>query len=92
MVPLHYLPKKFKCNFLVLIPKKGGVEELKDFRSINLVRVLCKFFAEVLDVVLITNETINLRLKSSNNGVICKIDIEKTYNHKLGFLNLDVDS
>ncbi|RVW17754.1 Transposon TX1 uncharacterized 149 kDa protein [Vitis vinifera] len=34
--------------FLVLIPKKGGTEELKDFRSINLVGSLYKLLAKVL--------------------------------------------
>ena len=35
----------------------------------------------MLDVVLIANETIDLMLKSNNFGVLCKLDIEKAYDH-----------
>ena len=34
--------------FLVLVPKKGGVEDLKDFRLISLVGSLYKLLAKVL--------------------------------------------
>lgn len=35
---------------------------------------------QILDVVLITNGAINSRIKSSNNKIIYKLDIEKVYN------------
>ena len=35
-------------SFMVLIPKKGGVEDLKDFRPTSLVGSLYKLLAEVL--------------------------------------------
>ena len=35
--------------FLVLLPKKGGIEDLKNFRLISLVRGLYKVLAKVLD-------------------------------------------
>ena len=40
--------RSLNSTFLVLIPKKGGAEELKDFRPINLVGGLYKLFAKVL--------------------------------------------
>ena len=47
-----YEHKKFVMNlnttFLVLIPKKGDAEDLKDFRSIRLVGGLYKLLAKVL--------------------------------------------
>ena len=40
--------RSLNSTFLVLIPKKGGVEDLKDFKQISLVGSLYKLFAEVL--------------------------------------------
>ena len=40
--------KSINASFLVLIPKKGGVEDLKDFRPISLVGNLYKLLAKVL--------------------------------------------
>lgn len=36
---------------------------------------------QILDAVLISNETIDSMLKSNNFGVLCKFDIEKAYDH-----------
>ena len=36
------------ATFLVLIPKKGGAKDFRDFRSINLVDNLYKLLAKVL--------------------------------------------
>ena len=38
--------KSLNATFLVLFPKKGGVEDLKGFRSISLVVGLFKLFAQ----------------------------------------------
>ena len=40
--------KSLNTTFLVLIPKKGGVEDLGDFRPINLLGGLYKLLAKVL--------------------------------------------
>ncbi|RVW44823.1 hypothetical protein CK203_087100 [Vitis vinifera] len=40
--------KNLNATFLVLVPKKGGVEELKDFKPINLVDSIYKLLAKVL--------------------------------------------
>ena len=91
----------------MLIPKKGGAEDLKDFRSISLVGGLYKWLAKVLankmkgvlakvistsqnafvegwqvmDAVLIVNEAIDSILKSNKGVILCKLDIEKAYDH-----------
>ena len=36
---------------------------------------------QILDVVLIVNEAIDLMLKRNENGLLCKLDIEKAYDH-----------
>ena len=40
--------RSLNSTFLVLIPKKGGAEELKDFRPISLVGSLYKLLAKVV--------------------------------------------
>lgn len=45
--------KNLNITLLVLIPKKGGVEDLKDFRPISLVGALYKLLAKVYVLLLI---------------------------------------
>ena len=40
--------KSLNATFLVLVPKKGVVEDMKDFRPISLVGSLYKLLAKVL--------------------------------------------
>ena len=106
----HYLGmfvRSLNIIFLVLIPKIKGVEDLKDFRSINLVGSLYKLIVKVLanrlkrvmsglvnkarnafvggkqilDASLIANEVIDSMRKRKEKGILCKLDIEKAYDH-----------
>ena len=36
---------------------------------------------QILDAMLIANEVMDSRLKSNEGGVLCKLDIEKVYDH-----------
>ena len=55
---------------------------------------------QILDAILIANEVVDSRLKSNEGSVLCKLDIEKTYDHvnwkflfavlrKMGFGEMD---
>ena len=40
--------RSLDTTFLVLLPKKGGTDDFRDYRPINLVGGLCKLLAKVL--------------------------------------------
>ena len=99
--------KSLNTTFLVLIPKKGGDEDLGDFRPISLLGGLYKLLAKVLairlkkvlgkvvsedqnefvkgrqilDASLIANEVVDFWQKRKEQGLICKLDIEKSYDN-----------
>ena len=99
--------RSLNSMFLVLVPKKGGADDLRDYRPISLVGGLYKLLAKVLtnrlkkvvskmvsptqnafiekrqilDAALIANKAIDSLLKGDEAGVLCKLDLEKAYDH-----------
>ena len=105
--------RSINATFLVLIPKKQNVANIKDLRPISLVGGLYKILAKVLanrikrvlskvispeqsafvegrqilDAVLIANEAVDTIIRRKEKGIVCKLDIEKAYDHlSWGFL------
>lgn len=94
-------------SFIVFIPKKKWVKEIKDFCSISFPSRVYKIIAKVLasrlrlvmnslisnsqgaflkgrhilDGILVANEHVDNIVKCSRNDSLCKLDLEKTYDH-----------
>ncbi|WMV59774.1 hypothetical protein MTR67_053159 [Solanum verrucosum] len=99
--------RSLNATFVVLIPKKLGAVELKDFKPISLIggmyKIIAKLITErmktvmgrlidehqmaflkdrqIMDASLLANELVDSREKQKIPGILCKLDIEKAYDH-----------
>ncbi|RVW44886.1 hypothetical protein CK203_109627 [Vitis vinifera] len=63
------------------VKEEVEAEDLRDFRPISLVGKPVQVGRQILDAVLITNEAIDSVMKKNENGIMCKLDIEKAYDN-----------
>lgn len=99
--------KSLNSTFLVLIPKKRGANEFKDFRPISLVGSIYKLITkqlastlskmlgevigdcqyafvewrQILEAVIAANEVDDDLFVGKKDGLFCKLDMEKAYDH-----------
>uniref|UniRef100_A0A2N9IY01 Reverse transcriptase domain-containing protein n=1 Tax=Fagus sylvatica TaxID=28930 RepID=A0A2N9IY01_FAGSY len=66
------IKRSLNATFVVLIPNKPGVSDVKDFRPICLIGSVYKILSKTCCV---------LRLKAGIPGLLCKLDVEKAYDH-----------
>lgn len=93
--------------FMVLIAKREGTRNIKDFRPISLLRCICKLISkaltkrlsnvlglvirenqhafvegrQIMDVVMVANELVDGLVGNKNEGILYKLDIEKSYDY-----------
>ncbi|RVW60999.1 hypothetical protein CK203_051369 [Vitis vinifera] len=72
--------RSLNATFLVLIPKKGGLKEVLA-KVISMSQNVFVEGRESMDEVLIANKAIDSILKSNRGAILCKLDIEKAYDH-----------
>ena len=87
--------KSLNATFLVLIPKKsnvlvGGLYKIltkglaNKIKWVMIISQAQNAFVEgrqILDTVLIANEAVDSILRKKESGLLCKLDIEKAYDH-----------
>ena len=89
--------KSLNATFLVLIPKKSNVlvgglykiltkglaNKIKRVMSLIISQAQNAFVEgrQILDIVLIANEAVDSILRKKESGLLCKLDIEKAYDH-----------
>ncbi|CAL5335747.1 unnamed protein product [Camellia sinensis] len=70
-----HFKRSLNATFLALISKKGGAEDIRDFRPISLLGSVYKFLAKVLA------NRLRQFCKQWCQSLICKLDIDKAYDN-----------
>ena len=95
------MKKSFNATFIVLIPKKDGAEELKDFRPISLIHSFAKLVTKMLanrlgpylQELVASNQSAFVRGRSiHDNFMLVQHSIKSLHKKRISslFLKLDI--
>ena len=75
--PTRFIGSIYKLFAKVLIERmKGVMDKVVDSQQMTFIKG-----RQIMDVMLIANETVDSRQKQKNPGILCKLDMEKAYDH-----------
>ncbi|KAH0658710.1 hypothetical protein KY289_027458 [Solanum tuberosum] len=75
--PINLIGSIYKILSKVLIERlKGVIDKLVDSQQMTFIKG-----RQIIDAVLIANEAVDSRTKQNKPGILCKLDIEKAYDH-----------
>lgn len=75
--PISLIGSIYKLFSKVLTERlKGVILKLVDVHQMAFIKD-----RQIMDVVLVANEAVDSRMKQKKSGILCKLDIEKAYDH-----------
>nr|XP_016510137.1 PREDICTED: uncharacterized protein LOC107827506 [Nicotiana tabacum] len=81
--------RSINATFITIVPKKEGASCIRDYMPISLVGSIYKIISknafvegrQILDAALVANELVDSRRKNRDLSLLCKLDLEKAFDH-----------